>query len=267
MPLPPRYSFPTTRPTVAATPVQGHQQTLPVLVCCYGDYPEISVRTIQAMVDLAADPKSLRLHVGMNDCGKRTVDALRAFADAGFITTLIESKPNLNKDPIMRMLIDVVQEPYFVWFDDDSYPVAKGWDKTFLNYINTARKFAVAGSIHQTAPNRAVFDGYLDFLAKRPWFQGMDKFPPAQREIASFPLGSCWVADTAFMRKHNFPDRGMLKRYDDILLGDCVVQSGEYLGEVHGVWGPVIALNTGERRGTGETIETGWKQVDPTTGF
>ena len=233
---------------------------LEVLVCAYGDHADITINAINKIMLLADNPRDLRILVGTNACCKKTTDWLRDRLDAGEIAVLVESVQNRNKDPTMRVLIEHCENPYFVWFDDDTYPCKQGWD-TRVKQIIAKDNFDVAGLIHVT--HRDTYAGYKDFLSKRPWFKGWDvvqKAPDTKlHENAVFPHGAFWIARTDFLRKHNFPDRDMIKKADDMLLGELCAQVGGRLIQADTY--EFIKLNDGPRRGTGETATDGWKGV------
>ena len=51
--------------------------------------------------------------------------------------------------------------------------------------------------------------------AGRPWYVGAER----EREPVWFATGGLFVARVAWLREHDFPDRAMVKKQDDILLG------------------------------------------------
>lgn len=87
--------------------------------------------------------------------------------------------------------------------------------------------------------------------------------------IVWFPTGGLFLAGTAFVRRNNFPDKGMVNRQDDLLFGDCIDQCGGRLvdfGRIPEIMNR-IRISCGQRRGTGEGgIGEGWLPVDPITG-
>jgi hypothetical protein len=233
---------------------------LEVLICAYGDHPRITIDSIKNIILFADKPKDLRIIVGTNACGKETTDWLRAMVDLKEIAVLVESVSNRNKDPTMRVLIEHVENPFFVWFDDDTFPVKKGWD-TQVQKLIEKNDFEVSGLIHITS--RDAYAGYKDFLGQRPWFRGWDVFEknenPKLRDSSVFAHGAFWIARTEFLRKHDFPDQDMVKKADDMLLGELCAQQGGRLR--HCGLGEWIGLNKGPRRGAGETAQDGWKGV------
>ncbi len=79
--------------------------------------------------------------------------------------------------------------------------------------------------------------------------------------VSTFPVGGCVLMRTSFVKKHNYPDVAMIKRFDDIILGDlCEQVKGRLRGfsrELH----QLTKINAGKRRGEGEDEHTGWKRA------
>lgn len=236
---------------------------LSVLVGCYGDYPEYSLRCLRSILDRCVDRSAFDLHVGLNQCGPETTRVAREFFDSDKIDSLFESRANINKDPMMRILIERTQTPYILWFDDDSH-VLQGWDEPLLKFIQECQPFDAAGHVFfcHRSPE------YFRFLQQRPWWRGEEVYlEAADRERVLFPTGGFFLARTAFLRQMNFPDRAMVKHLDDLLLGDCLHQSHGQLinfGDMPEIMDRV-RISDGKRRGTGEGAD-GWLSVDPKTG-
>lgn len=244
--------------TPKPVPKRVPQTRLPILMCAYGNFPHITITTIKQMLLLAEDPTRLQFMIGMNECGEETTAYLRKLYGEGTIEVLIESRVNRNKDPMMRVLIDLVEEPYFAWFDDDTFPTKKGWDTKVLGQINALHPFDAAGTIWTA--RRDLFPGYVQFAAKRPWFKSWTIPQEAKnhnlKHSAVFPHGAFWLGRADFLRQHNYPDRDMIKKCDDMLLGEMINQVG---GSLKTTADCSVVLNSALRRGTGEKVEDGWK--------
>lgn len=221
-----------------------YMESLSILINCYGDYPEYSLRAVRSVVNNSRIIP--QLHVGCCDCGSDTIHALRESYDRGEITTLIESSQNINKDPMMRLLIERTQTEYFIWMDDDSHVLA-GWDDAFRKFMS--QRFDVAGEICLIQRD----DEYQRFMESRVWYTGIN-FDDKQ---VIFPTGGFWAARTEFVRKHGFPDREMVKKQDDMLLGDLVIQQKATMVMLSQDVLDRIKISDGDRRGTGEG-EDGW---------
>jgi hypothetical protein len=218
-----------------------------VLIGCYGDFARYSLRAVNSLFDTPAVRDLCDIHVGCNACCASTVSVLRNRRSAGEIDTLIESGPNLNKDPMMRLLIGVTQTPFLVWMDDDSWILPQGLND-IQEYIEAHLDLDVAG--HVFFYNREP--SYQRLAEARPWWQ--PPVPGSQREKkVHFATGGLFIARTDFLRRHNFPDRNMVKKFDDILLGDLMAIKGARLCDFSR--SPVmksVRISDGHRRGFGE---------------
>lgn len=229
---------------------------LSILLGCYGDFSHYSLRAIESVVSELSVREQCDVHVGCNDCCQTTVNALRRFADEGAIQTLIESRPNLNKDPMMRLLLAVTATPYVLWMDDDSW-LQPGWLSAFSRFLDENLPFDVAGAIYCSWR----WPDYDAFVRRRPWWRDEALIPANQADKIVFPVGGMFLARTAFLRDNDFPDRGMVKRVDDVLLGDLVNQTGARMIGLSGDMWQHIVINDGERRGSGEGHD-GWRETE-----
>lgn len=220
---------------------------LSVLICAYGDYPQYSNRCVDSVVDEPRRKDSLHVHVGCNACGKETITHMRNLADDGQVTSLIACSENINKDPMMRCLVSLVKTPYFVWMDDDSH-FKPGWLGKVLDYIATEGPFDCAGHIYFINRDRPE---YARLVENRPWWTGMGTRTEQQTRQVHFATGGLFIARTDFFRENNFPDRNMVKLYDDILLGDLIQEKKGVLKDFKSVMG-YCKISDGKRRGTGE---------------
>jgi hypothetical protein len=181
------------------------------------------------------------------------LSALRSHLDGGRIDLLVESRANINKDPMMRVLIDLCQTPYILWLDDDSHFRA-GWDEHILEFIKAHDPFDVAGHI-LIWKNRGL--RHKAFLRTRNWYHSRAR----EKTPIKYPHGAFFIARTEFVRKHDFPDRNMVKHLDDTLLGElCQQQEGRLIntGTCFNIRSRV-RIGNGHTRGTGEGID-GWKK-------
>lgn len=232
---------------------------LSVLVGCYGNHPEYSIRAVESVINHAADRSAFKVYAGCNACGPETIAAMRKLLDHGGLDALVESPKNINKDPMMRVLIEIATTPYVLWMDDDSH-VLPGWDRELLRFLQANHPFDVAGHVFYIRHHSTEL---RDFLRTRPWFVSEERVA----EPIWFATGGFFVARTAFLRTHHFPDRAMVKRADDVLLGDLLQQQQGVLkdfGRDRAVMDR-IRISDGNRRGGGEGAD-GWLAVNPLTG-
>src|SRR6516162_3777214 len=94
---------------------------LSVAIGCYGDFPQYSLRSIRSVIENCVNRHNFDVHVGLNQCCRETVRAVRELIDSGRIETVVECRENINKDPMMRLLIERIQTRYMLWMDDDSH--------------------------------------------------------------------------------------------------------------------------------------------------
>lgn len=226
---------------------------LSVLVGCYGGWPGYSLRAVESLIHHATFPERLDIYVGCNESSPEILTVLRQHLDVGRIHALVESRRNINKDPMMRVLLELCETEYVLWLDDDSH-VLPGWDEHLLRFIEAGRPFDVAGHVFFIS-NRSV--EYVDFLRQRPWHVGQER----ETEPVWFATGGLFAARAAWLRQHDFPDRAMVKKQDDILLGDLLQQQCGVLKDFATAPGlqERIRISDGHRRGSGEGND-GWRE-------
>lgn len=220
-------------------------KNLSVLICGYGDFYHFTTRCIESVINEPYIKDAVDVHVGLNACCEKTIEFTRRQMDMRRIDSIIESTFNINKDPMMRLLIGRATTPYIMWLDDDSH-MQPGW-LVEINKLLEKEKFDVAGHVYFW--NRTP--EYQELVEARPWWGGMEKRNENQRKQVFFATGGCFIARTEFLRKHNFPDRNMLKKWDDILLGDLIQDAGGKLHDFKKMM-PYVKISDGKRRGTGE---------------
>jgi hypothetical protein len=201
----------------------------------------------------------------MNACCPETIGEVRRLADEGQIDGIIESTRNLNKDPMMRMLIELVPTPFLLWMDDDSH-LLPGWQQAMGDFLAMfGEAMDVAGHVHFTDRSAE----YQEFCSLRPWYVGEDHWlEPDHANHVWFATGGLWLARTSFLRSHDFPDRCMVKKMDDLLLGDLISQQhGRLVHFSSAIMDCVTISDAGPhgRRGTGEGHD-GWRYVNLRTG-
>lgn len=223
-----------------------------ILLCCYGDHPALARRAVACAEAEPAVRERFDVHVGLNQCGAETVRLMRRLLDERSIDTLIESNVNLNKDPMMRLLLERTRTPYLVWMDDDSYFLPGGVAE-LARFLDASSPFDVAGHIYYVHRRAGYMQGYEEFLQRRPWFLSLDRIE--DRERIFFATGGLWAARAEYLREHRFPDRAMIKRQDDLLLADLVIQTGGRMIGFPETLTDLLRINQAPRRGDGESLE------------
>lgn len=214
-----------------------------VLVLCYGDHVNLARRCLSSLLSKREKPY-INIHIGLNQCSVQTREFCRTLLDKNMVSTLIDSNINLNKDPMMRKLIDCVSSDYFLWLDDDSYVNANGWDTELSKKIQDNPETDIFGFPHISGRDPA----YDDYLQKRPWY----KENVLDKHRIYFPLGGFWIAKKSYLEKHDYPDKGMFSRMDqhmdDRLLGDMISITGGKFKHLDG-WQSRFCVNKSPRRG------------------
>lgn len=222
---------------------------LTILIGCYGDFPSYSIRALSSI----ASGKDVRRYcdvvIGLNQCCGQTITAARGMVEAGLADAVIECRSNLNKDPMMRNLIALSKTTYVMWLDDDSHFVDMIWPEAMSRFIEREHPFDAAGQTARWGPRRDLDPKYMNFMRARPWWRTDSHQPQDLREWVPFVVGGLFLARTAFLREHNFPDQGMTKAMDDVALGELMHQVG---GRMVGLPPDVLhmmRISDGHRRG------------------
>jgi len=251
--------------------------TTPAVTICvlvYGDYPELARRTVES-IRFHCARSAYHLVVGANAVCPQTRDYLRGLKAQGAIDRLILSRSNLNKSPMMRRMFSDIATDFVWWFDDDSYITSP---EALPDRLRLARD----------APSRRVMWGHVfffgdeadfsygadvtGFVRRAPWYRGLEppSWKPGGKGEADFEgkgtgdgrwffvTGGCWFARMQAIRQLDWPDPSLVKRNDDVFLGEAVRQQG---WDFHDIGCAGVEINTEPRRGTGEDQATMERQM------
>ena len=213
---------------------------------------QLLIYAVESLLSHCMARERFDVYVGCNESSAEILAVFRKYLVGGRIDALVESRRNINKDPMMRMLLELCETEYALWLDDDSH-VLPGWDEHLLRFIEAHRPFHVAGHVFYVSGRSGE---YVDFLRKRSWHRSQER----EKEPIWFATGGLFVARAEWLRRHDFPDRAMVKKKDDILLGDLLQQQDGVLkdfGRDRGVMDR-IRISDGNRRGSGEGGD-GWR--------
>lgn len=94
--------------------INEYDRKFSVLVCCYGDFPQYSIRAVKSILN-CKNRKNFDLLIGSNACCEETLSFLRKKYGEDEIDILIERDENINKDPMWRLLMEEVKTPYVLW--------------------------------------------------------------------------------------------------------------------------------------------------------
>jgi len=228
-----------------------------IAVLAYGEYPALARRCIESILR-HCERDRYRLVVGANAVGAGTRSYLERLRERGAIDRLLVSPDNLNKCPMMRRMFVGLDTEFLWWFDDDSF-------------IETSRALPDRLRLAREAPASEVLWGHVfyfgderdfslgtdvaGYVRRAPWYRGRSRDGDGRW---FFPTGGCWFMRSSAIRALDWPDPGLLKRNDDVLLAEAVRQQGWGFRDI----GPCgTAINTEPRRGGGEDRETMERQM------
>lgn len=226
-------------------------------VLTYGGYPHLARQVIES-IRTHCERASYHLVVGANAVCDETRGYLETLAREGAIDRLILSHENITKLPMMRRMLDDVATEFFWWFDDDSFVTSPDALPDRLRIAHSAP------ATHVMWGHKFFFSHEHDFscgtdvsgyVRRAPWYRGLE--PPSSNGGGDgrwfFVTGGCWVIRTEALHTIGWPDLGLVKRHDDVMLGEAIRQQGWESVDI----GPCgTAINTEPRRGRADTVES-----------
>jgi glycosyltransferase involved in cell wall biosynthesis len=228
-------------------------------VLTYGDHEPLVRRAVTSILERCPRNR-FELVVGANAPGPATrayLESLRDVADR-----ILVSERNVNKCPMMRRMFEGAEGDFLWWFDDDSWVEEPGaLDRWLDTARNSSPETAMWGHVFFAHEEDFSFgEDVKAFVRRAPWFRGL---PPPSREPGGDPrwffcTGGLWMIRASAYRALEWPDPALVKRADDVFLGEAVRQRGWTLRDV-GELG--VRINRHERRGVGEDAETMRQQM------
>ena len=198
-----------------------------VCALCYGDYPDLARWLLGSLERSCPGNRLGDLRIGLNAVSQATEDLVFRFArEAPWPVTVYQPEHNVGKYPLMRrMLYDPVQcQPRVMWFDDDSFldPTCgrDWWD----GVAEESMLPTVLGRIHLIRQRDQQYLG----IPQQPWFAGL---AVPKNHTFRFVTGGWWIADSAFLRQHNYPFPELHHNGGDSILGELVRQQGGKLAQ------------------------------------
>jgi hypothetical protein len=238
------------------------QPAITVCVLTYGNHFALARRAIGS-VQAFFPREDYRLVVGANAVGPETLTWLTQLERTGAIDDLIVSPINLNKCPMMRLMLARVDTEFAWWFDDDSYVTEPGTLARWLAAARQAPPSMVMWGELAYCDYPAGFTDLADvrgFVRSAAWYRGMPPptwHPGGKGEFDFqgkgtgdgrwlFIIGGCWLIRTSTVRALDWPDPRLIKLGDDVFLGEAIRQQGWRLVNLGT---PGILTNTEPRRG------------------
>jgi hypothetical protein len=253
-------------------------QTRAVTICVltYGDFPNLARRTLES-IRFHCVRSEYRLVVGANAVCRETRDYLRQLESDGSIDRLILSPSNLNKCPMMRKMFDDIDSEFVWWFDDDSYiTVPEALPDRIRRARESPERHVMWGHVYYFGDERDFNYGtdVTGYVRRAPWYRGLEPpswAPGGKGEMDFegrgsgdgrwfFVTGGCWFMRTKAIRTLDWPDPSLVKRNDDVFLGEAIRQQG---WEFHDIGTSGVKINTEPRRGSGEDPGTMERQMAP----
>jgi hypothetical protein len=238
---------------------------IPKVTICgltYGEYPQLIRRLIES-IQRHCSRSEYRLVVGANAACSETLDYLRGLESKGEIDCLIVSALNLNKNPMMRRMFEVIDTEFIWWFDDDSYITEPGACARWLQHASAAPDSTALWGEAAYCGHRLGFsevEDVLGFVRSAAWYRGLP--PPSWQPGGKgefnfenrgtgdgrwiFVVGGCFLIRTLAVRAMDWPDRRLVKQGEDVFLGEAVRQQGWDLADMPNRG---VAINTESRRG------------------
>jgi len=250
----------------------------PVTICVltYGDHVPLARRCVESIRFHCA--RSLyRLVVGANAVGDETWAYLRDRAAAGDIDRLCVSPANLNKNPMMRRMLEGVDTELVWWFDDDSYVTGPEALPRRLEIARAAPPSTVGWGHKYFFSHEDDFNLGLDaveMVRRAPWYRGRPppSWAPGGKGETDFEgrgtgdgrwfflTGGCWVLRRSALQALDWPDPRLVIHAEDVILGEALRQQGWEIEDV----GPLgVEINTQPTRGTGKDLATFARMMEP----
>ncbi len=235
---------------------------IPVTICvlCYGDYAELARRCLDSIAT-HCPAGQYELRVGLNECCQATVDHVLSMPQ---VESIYLCRKNINQCPMMARMLARLNTEFVWWFDDDSFvqhPDALDYRLRVARECN--RSVALWGEVHfyRTIAEFAPEEELQSWLRRQVWYRGYPapsgkfKYDPGYFEGGDqtwhFCAGGSWFARSAALEALQWPPPSLIKRSNDVLLGEAIRQSGY---EFMHIGGAGVVQSAAPRRGTGEDL-------------
>lgn len=242
---------------------------IPITICvlCYGEHPELARRCLDSIIQ-KCPPEKYLLRVGLNECCPETVDYVRSLEQ---VDSLYLCKRNINQCPMMARLLCQLETEFVWWFDDDSYIKHPG----ALDYrLKTVRECSDTVGIWGEVAFHGHTSEFVEPEAVQLWIQNQSWYsghpaPCGQLRYEPefylsgdrrwhFCSGGSWFARSVVINKLGWPPASLIKKSNDVLLGEAIRQAGY---ELFDLGGKGVHSNGADRRGCGEDAQTMYDQM------
>lgn len=198
-----------------------------ICVLTYGDHPEFLERCLRSIFQ-TVPLEQLNLRIAMNAPSARVREWVNSWADMAYV---YDSTENILKYPMMRKMFydePVINTPYVMWFDDDSFiadfDVAKLKQSVWLPRIQHAmQQYDLIG-----APFVCNWAGQQQsWVKQQTWYTGK----PFRSKI-NFCVGGWWCGNFELIRQANYPWPELIHNGGDTMLGELAYQQGWRVGNI-----------------------------------
>ena len=226
----------------------------------YGDYEPLARKLLESLKD-NRHVRDIRL--GLNATGVATREYVHSWAADQFFRHPVyiyqpRANANVGKYPLMRqMFYHGNLADRIMWFDDDSYldPSAgpNWWDRA----NNVSSNQWQVGAIHSIMQRGKQYE----VIERQPWYT---RKPVNSRHRFKFITGGWWIANSAFIKRWDYPWADLYHNGGDSMLGELLRQRKRPLASFPGgqqchcescdkrnnkFGGPVVHINVGGRKG------------------
>jgi hypothetical protein len=204
------------------SPLDPTARSFTACMCTYGDHPQLILRCLDTILRERMLTKEMEIIVGCNRVSDYVMNEIEQRYGRDRITTLIRSPVNYNKSGMQRFTFRLARAQYLLALDDDMY-FKPGWFELLKQFALKQHPFDAAGRMHYLS-SRQGWSGkkkpYQEFVGRKKWWR--NKIPHGDN--VEFPAGQCFLARRSFVVENDYPDLEMQIDWDDVLLGDMVIQ-------------------------------------------
>lgn len=200
---------------------------LPITVCVltYGDYLPLVRRCVDSLYKWVP-PEIFHLRLGMNAVTAPVREWAKQLTEKGNVT-LYDSPENLFKYPMMRRMFEGLPDGWVLWFDDDSYADRSSWLLSLSQLMLPV--YGVLGKKYFSN----LKTGQPAWIEKAAWYTGRPLESRKGKPISTFATGGFWAAQTAVIKKLDWPDPRLANNGGDIMFGAACWQHEVVVKQVY----------------------------------
>jgi hypothetical protein len=232
-----------------------------VCALLYGDYPALAERLLSSLPQQNCSVIE-EFRIGLNAVSTATETLVQRWAARQaehWPVTVFKTEQNPGKYPMMRQMLQPKTATHLMWFDDDSFldSGASWWQLVADKVCAAGPDFVQLGIPHAIRQRGEQYAA----IRQQPWYQ----YPVSKSHHYRFITGGWWVADAAFLRRWDYPFKGLHHNGGDSILGELIRQQNRTLHsfpegarchceahiqkELYDYRFPVVHINVGGRKG------------------